>query len=68
VKPVNYSWHYWNLLFCRVPRTLGKALKILGKERSVKILLAKGSLPSVIYRALGKAFAEYDRNEKIMKK
>jgi hypothetical protein len=38
----------------------------LGKERSVKILSAKGSLPSVIYRALGKGFA--DRNEKIIKK
>jgi hypothetical protein len=23
--------HYWNLLLCRVPRTLGKAPKTLGK-------------------------------------
>jgi hypothetical protein len=24
--------HYWNLLLCRVPRTRGKATKILGKD------------------------------------
>jgi len=30
----------------------------LGKERSVNSLSAKASLPSALYRALGKAFAE----------
>jgi hypothetical protein len=57
--------HYWNLLLYRVLKHSAKALLsvTLGKERSVKILLAKSSLLSAIYRALGK-----DRNQKIMKK
>jgi hypothetical protein len=37
--------------------TLGKAFA-LGKEHSAKISSAKGSLPSVFFRTLGKDFAE----------
>jgi hypothetical protein len=56
-----------------LPSAPQKHSATLGKERSVKILSAKGSLPSVIYQALGKCFAEWptlgkDRNEKIIKK
>ena len=50
--------HYRRRLLCRVPQALGKGRYILGKGRSVSSLSAKTSLPSAIYRAPGKAFAE----------
>jgi hypothetical protein len=41
-----------------VSKTLGKGYFTLGKEHSAKISSAKGSLPSVFFRTLGKDFAE----------
>ena len=55
--------HYRRQLLCRVPQALGKGQYTLGKYfaskgRSVNSLSAKTSLPSALYRALGKGFAE----------
>jgi len=55
--------HYRIHRLCRVPQALGKARNTLGKDfagkgHTAKKLTAKGSLPSAICRALGKAFAE----------
>jgi hypothetical protein len=47
---------------CRVSGTLGKAQITLGKRHSAAISSAKASLPSVFCRALGKGFAEYQKN------
>ena len=41
-----------------MPETLGKRHKTLGEQHSPKTVTAKPTLPSVFYRALGKAFAE----------
>ena len=51
--------HYRIQLLCRVPQALGKG-------RSVNSLSAKTSLPSALYRALGKGFAEcqYDTRQR----
>ena len=59
--------HYWNRALCLVFKTLGKRQKTLGKpfaechtrqSRDGKKMTAKQALPSVFFRALGKAFAK----------
>jgi hypothetical protein len=61
-----YSYHYWNRALCLVSTALGKGWKTLGKPLpsatlgktiSANFLTAKVTLPSVIFRALGKLFA-----------